>query len=144
MPLKLNVKPGERLFVKGGTIEIASEGTIGIVLNGLVVMVRETDYLPKSDATTPRRQIVWALQEAYINGDTKSFNDALVAAMSQAGTALKGDAAALWAELSVQILENHIYKALTIARKFVLLEEGFADWPSLMIAPPAASASDAA
>lgn len=144
MPLKLNVKPGERLFVQGGTIEIAAEGTIGIVIDGQVVVMRETDYLAQAAAVTPRRQIVWALQEAYLNGDSKSYNDALTAAMSQAGTALKGEAATVWADLSVKIMENHIYKALIAARKLVLLEEGFADWPALVASPDVAAESDAA
>ena len=131
MALKLNVKPGEKLFVAGGTLEIASYGTIAVTVEGRVAIVRETDYLYQDKATSAERKLVWALQEAYIRGDVDAHAEELTRALSELSAASQ-DAKELRAELNASIAAGDVFKALKTARKVVQADEDAEDWPSVI------------
>lgn len=131
MALKLNIKPGEKLFIPGGTIEIAASGTIAIALNGNIAIIREGDYLSQGQTHTPARQMCFALQSVYLSVDGASKIHSYADALRKFKPASE-ESSDLLSELNGHVYEGDIFRALKVCRKIVQLEEGAADWQALV------------
>lgn len=65
MPLKMTLKPGERIIVNGAVLENGGHEAHLVFLNDAAFM-REKDILMEVDALTPASRIYFALQCVYI------------------------------------------------------------------------------
>lgn len=65
MPLKMTLKPGERIIVNGAVLENGGNEAHLVFLNDAAFM-REKDILTEVDALTPASRIYFALQCVYI------------------------------------------------------------------------------
>lgn len=128
MPLRLNVKPGERIFLGTSSFVIDNDGTIGVAFDGTLPLLRETDYIWPKDANTPLRQFYCALQASYLNGRT---DDAALAQSSQALLAT-GFPAVKLAEISLAVLSGELLKALKATRKLLVEQEGAGQWADVV------------
>ena len=69
MPLKIQLKPKERIIINGAVIEGNPDGrTEIIVLNNASVM-RQKHIMQEDDANTPAKRLYFALQMLYIDSD---------------------------------------------------------------------------
>jgi flagellar protein FlbT len=66
MPLKIELKPGERAILNGAVIEGASDGRTEFVVLNRATIMRERHILKEEDANTPVRRLYFALQMLYI------------------------------------------------------------------------------
>lgn len=66
MPLKIELKPGERAILNGAVIEGASDGRTEFVVLNRTSIMRERHILKEEDAQTPVRRLYFALQMMYI------------------------------------------------------------------------------
>jgi flagellar protein FlbT len=64
MPLRIKLRPDERVIVNGALIS-ARQAT-ALVIHNRVSLLRERQILPPALATTPARRIYYALQCAYV------------------------------------------------------------------------------
>ena len=128
MPLRLNVKPGERIFLGTSSFVIDNDGTIGVAFEGTLPLLRETDYIWPRDAHTPLRQFYCALQASYLCGRT---DDAALAQTSQ--TLLSsGFPAERLADISLAVLSGDLLKALKATRKLLIVHEGAQQWADVV------------
>jgi len=122
MPLKIVLKPGERMIIDGAVIcngENRSEFTV----ENRVPLLRQKDILSEKDADTVCRKIYFTIQLMYIGKtDAVALHGAywklvqpLVAAVPSSFTLVD--------HVSEQILAGQYYRALKLARKLMTYEE---------------------
>jgi flagellar protein FlbT len=126
MPLKLTLKPGERVIIAGAVL--TNGPTVAhLQIENRVPLLRGRDILTEADATSPCKRIYLVVQLMYIGGDLTSglaqvywelVRDVLVAAPSTNG---------LISQLSTYILESSFYPALKVAKKLISYEEELMD-----------------
>lgn len=64
MPLKVNLRAGERIIINGALISV--ENSIGLTIHNKVNLMLERQLIRPDDATTPARRIYFAIQNAYV------------------------------------------------------------------------------
>lgn len=122
MPLKLTLKPGERVIVAG--VVLTNGSTIAhLQVENHVPILRQKDILTENEATTPCKRIYLATQLMYIGGGLTSelahvywelVRDVLVAAPSTKD---------LISQISEYIVGLDFYSALKSAKKLISYEE---------------------
>lgn len=122
MPLKLTLKPGERVIIAGAVL---TNGTTvaHLHIENRVPLLRQSDILTEVQATTPCKKIYLAIQLMYI-GDGLSpelaqiywdlVRDVLIAAPSTND---------LISQISAYIVDSSFYPALKLAKKLISYEE---------------------
>ncbi len=68
MPLKLEMKMGDRIIINGAVVEVASPHAKIIVLNQ-AALLRGKEILSEEQAVTPATRVYFALQSAYLFPD---------------------------------------------------------------------------
>ena len=71
MPLKITLKPGERLILAGAAIT-NGKSTSNLLIDNKVPILRQKDILGEKDATSPARRIYFVIQLMYL--DTENVN----------------------------------------------------------------------
>lgn len=126
MPLKITLKPGERVIV-GGAILTNGPTVAHLLVENRVPLLREKDILTEAQATTPCKKIYLVVQLMYIG-------DGLTSELAQLYWDLVRDVLAaapstndLISQISAYIVESSFYPALKIARKLISYEEELMD-----------------
>lgn len=81
MPLKLDLKCGEKMIVNGAVLENVGPNA-KILIHNLATVLREKEILTQEDAATPASRVYFSLQCAYMFDDAreehlKNFNQYL-------------------------------------------------------------------
>jgi flagellar protein FlbT len=76
MPLKLSLKPGEKLVINGAVVENGDRRAT-LVLQNKASVLREKDIMQQADANTPARRIYFPVMMMYLDqGPTgESYNE---------------------------------------------------------------------
>ncbi len=75
MPLKITLKPGERLILAGAAIT-NGKSTANLLIDNKVPILRQKDILGESDAVTPARRIYFVIQLMYLDqGNINLYED---------------------------------------------------------------------
>jgi flagellar protein FlbT len=125
MPLKVELKPGERIIV-GDCLLTNCEQRTRILIEGTTPVLREKDIMTADQATSPAKRIYLAVQLMYTSRDPRAHHDVYFALMRDIVQA----APSTWAHvesINNQILTGNIYKALKEAKKLVLYEQELLD-----------------
>lgn len=122
MPLKISLKPHEKLIIGGAVITNGSSATHFIVENNVPIL-RHADILTEREATSPCRRIYFVIQLMYIEEQRSSelhpiFWE-LVKELLEAAPSMKD----LILLTSQYIVEGKLYKALKQAKKLIMYEE---------------------
>lgn len=64
MPLKVNLRAGERIIINGALI--SADSSIGLTIHNKVTLMLERQLVRPDEATTPARRIYYAIQNAYV------------------------------------------------------------------------------
>lgn len=122
MPLKLTLKPGERIIV-GGAVLTNGSTVATLMVENRVPLLRQKDILTEAQATSPCKKIYLVVQLMYIG-------DGLTAELAQVYWELVRDVLAaapstndLISQISAYILNLDFYPALKIAKKLIYYEE---------------------
>lgn len=75
MALKLNLKPGDRLYMGTSKVLVTGTGYATIIIEGDMPVLRESDAIEPDDVTTIAQRFRYAIQQAYLSGET-GFLDA--------------------------------------------------------------------
>jgi flagellar protein FlbT len=126
MPLKLTLKPGERIIV-GGAVLTNGSTVANLLVENKVPLLRQKDILSEAEATTPCKRVYLVVQLMYIGDGLTTelaslywelIRDILAAAPSTNG---------LISQMSAYIVESDFYPALKIAKKLISYEEELID-----------------
>jgi flagellar biosynthesis repressor protein FlbT len=123
MALKVQLRPGEQLYIGSGKITVQTEQMIDVLVEGHLPVMREKDYLPAELATTEARRIYLTLQSAYLSG---SFDAHREQYLWRVRTLLDNKPSATpWvADINAGLAEGSVYKALKAARRMIQFDEG--------------------
>lgn len=122
MPLKLTLKPHEKVIIGGAVIRNGASACHLCIENNVPVL-RQADILTETLANTPCRRIYMAIQLMYIDEKNSAsihpiYWD-LVKEVSQAAPSTKD----LIAQLNQLVIENKFYQALKQSKKLIQYEE---------------------
>ena len=121
MPLKVELKPGERLMI-GDCLLTNGDQRTRFVVEGSAPILREKDIMTNEQADSPARRIYLAIQLMYLSRDPRQQHDiyfALVRDILQAAPSTGQQIQFI----NNQILTGNLYKALKEARKLIAYEQ---------------------
>ena len=119
MPLKIALKPNEKLYIGGAVISNGDHYSEFTVLNNTTIL-REKDILTTETATSPCRKIYLSIQSMYMD-ESGSLEEhhatywTLVQDVMDAAPSFNP----LLTEVSELILADNYYKALKVANKLI-------------------------
>lgn len=119
MPLKIALKPKEKLYI-GGAVIMNGDNHSGFTVLNSTTILREKDILTEETATSPCRRIYLTVQLMYMDDDenlTEHHKNywSLVKDVIEAAPSFEG----LIADMSELILADNYYKALKLAKKLI-------------------------
>ena len=123
MPLKITLKPGEKMVVSGAVITNGSNHKCDLLINNNAPVLREKDILTEKDATTPCSRIYFTIQLMYIDHEKRKIHvdqywqmvkELLAAAPSITGHIDK---------ISENIINGRYYQALRLAADLIEFEQ---------------------
>ena len=126
MPLKITLKPHERMIV-GGAVITNGNTRCDLLVENKVSILRQKDIIREKDADSPCRKIYFTIQLMYIDEENltehhntywKLVQDIIKAAPSML---------ALIDQISDFILNNKYYQALRLATKLIDYEQEIID-----------------
>lgn len=121
MPLKIELKPGERLII-GNTLITNDKDRVKLFIEGNVPILREKYVLSLKEANTPCKRLYYTLQEMYLAKDPKQKHAEYFSQISDITSA----APSLAVKIDIvnqNILEGDYYSALKNMMKVIEAEE---------------------
>lgn len=122
MPLKINLKPGEKIIIGGAVIK-NGERSATLFIENKVPLLREKDIMKEEDAVTYCSKIYFVIQLMYIDGknmlDYHNIYWRLVRELVEAVPRTTG----IIDQISQNILEENYYQALKLAKKLMEFEK---------------------
>jgi flagellar protein FlbT len=70
MPLKIDLKPGEKFVLNGAVVSVGRDGR-SLLLQNEAVLLREKDVMQEEEANTPARRIYFTIMLMYIDPANK-------------------------------------------------------------------------
>lgn len=123
MPLKVTLKPKERLFINGAVIVNDEESRINLVVVNDVPILREKDILTDESADSPCKRVYLSVQLMYMDqehlADYHKKYWKLAGEVVKAAPSTKG----IIQKISEQILIGQFYKALKLSYKLIQYEK---------------------
>ncbi len=118
MPLKISLKPGEKLYIGGAVVMNGESHSEFSVLNSTTIL-REKDILTEETANSPCRRIYLTIQLMYMDPENLAQHHSnywmLVKDVLEAAPSFEG----LIREISELILDENYYKALKVTKKLI-------------------------
>ena len=121
MALKVELKPGERIFI-GECVITNDDQRTRLLINGAAPVLREKDIMTPERADTPAKRIYLAVQLMYTSRDPRVHHDVYFALIRDIVQA----APSTWPyveSINNHILRGELYKALKQSRKLIAYEE---------------------
>jgi flagellar biosynthesis repressor protein FlbT len=122
MALKVELKPGERIFI-GECVITNDDQRTRLLIKGTAPVLREKDIMTPQLADTPAKRIYLAVQLMYTARDPRVHHDVYFALIRDIVQA----APSTWPlieSINNHILRGELYKALKQSRKLIEYEEG--------------------
>jgi flagellar biosynthesis repressor protein FlbT len=123
MPLKLTLKPNEKVLIGTSVIANGSVKTEFVVLNRVPV-VREKDIITEENADTIAKKLYVTILNMYINPTREKDYHSIYFVLMRQMILIPIDAKAvdLMVDMSQQILAGDHYKALKLCRQLIKFE----------------------
>jgi flagellar protein FlbT len=121
MALKVELKPGERIFI-GECVITNDDQRTRLLINGTAPVLREKDIMTKERADTPAKRIYLAVQLMYTSRDPRVHHEVYFALIRDIVEA----APSTWPHIegiNNHILSGELYKALKQSKKLIEYEE---------------------
>lgn len=138
MPLKMTLKPGERIIVNGAVLENGGGEAHLVFLNDAAFM-REKDILAEVDALTPASRIYFALQCLYIFPARRDHYSNLLTELMADYLGAAPSARDIIERVQLQVSQGEFYHALKTVRALITHEKERLD----NVSTPIESLSDA-
>ena len=121
MPLKVELKPGERIII-GEAVITNGDSRTQLIVEGEAPILREKDILTPTTATSPAKRIYLAVQMMYLNGDIANLQGDYFVLIGDFLKAVPSSLSIIDA-INHQILTGQMYKALKEAKHLLTYEE---------------------
>jgi flagellar biosynthesis repressor protein FlbT len=123
MALKISLKPHEKFVVNGAVITNGDRRS-AFIINNKVSILREKDIMTAEDITTPARRIYFPIMLAYLEPDNgKRYYEEFVQRMTEFMGAIDNpDIKMQCVDVSLCVMQNDYYRALTLCRKLIEYE----------------------
>ena len=122
MPLKVSLKPRERLIL-GGAVVRNGDAAAHLLVENEVPILRERDILTESRADSPCRRIYFAVQLMYVDESNLAEHNRLYWMLVGDLLAAAPSAAKFTDTISALVVEKKYYQALKSARKLIDYEQ---------------------
>jgi flagellar protein FlbT len=126
MPLKLTLKPGERMII-GGAVVTNGTGKTDLFVENNVPLLREKDIMGEKEADTIAKQIYFTIQLMYIDPENLVSHHNAYWHLVQQTIKAAPSTVALIDQISEKIVANNHYQALKLTRKLIALEKEIID-----------------
>jgi flagellar biosynthesis repressor protein FlbT len=123
MPLKLSLKPGERLVLNGAVLTNGDKRA-SLIIQNKACLLREKDIMQPEEAKTPARRIYLPIMMMYLdpeNGE-QYYNDFALRMTEFMGAISNREALATCIEISRDVMGSSFYKALMLCKKLFEFE----------------------
>jgi flagellar protein FlbT len=121
MPLRVELKPGERIII-GQSVITNSDTRTAFLIDGDAPILREKDILTAETANTPVKRIYLCVQMMYLENDIPGYQDLYLGFMKDLMVAVPSFRDQL-ETVSNLILSGALYKALRELRVLMKREE---------------------
>jgi flagellar protein FlbT len=118
MPLRLKLKPGERVILGGAVVRNGSSSTELFVENDTPVL-REPDVLRPGSVRTPCERIYLALQLLYVDSEQPGRYTAAYRLLADEVLAAAPSCAPLLTSIDEHLKQGKLYRALREARRLI-------------------------
>jgi flagellar protein FlbT len=122
MPLKVSLKPRERLIL-GGAVVRNGETAAHLVVENEVPILRERDILSEPHADSPCRRIYFAVQLMYVDERNLAEHQRLYWLLVDDLLAAAPSAVKFTGTISALVVDKKYYQALKSARKLIDYEQ---------------------
>ena len=122
MPLKISLKPRERLIL-GGAVVRNGPAASQLLVENEVPILRERDILSERNADSPCRRIYFAIQLMYVDERNLPEHHHLYWMLMRDLLAAAPSTARLADEMNSLVLERKYYAALKAARQLIDYEQ---------------------
>ncbi len=122
MPLRLDLRPHEKLFL-GGAVLVNGDSRCQLTVLNDVPVLREKDILKEEDANTPCKRIYLAVQLMYMDTANLARYHQYYWEQVRAVIEVAPSTAELIDKLSTAVLDAHYYQALKVARELIRYEQ---------------------
>ena len=123
MPLKITLKPGERMVVGGAVVSNSSLHKCDLLIHNEAPVLREKDILSEGNATTPCSCIYFTIQLMYIDHENRQVHIdkywQQVGELLSVAPALTG----LIDQISENIVNGRYYQALKLGGDLIDYEQ---------------------
>ncbi len=118
MPLKLSLKPGEKLVLNGAVLTNGDKRA-SLIIQNKACLLREKDIMQPEEAKTPARRIYLPIMMMYLdpeNGE-QYYNDFALRMTEFMGAITNRDALTTCIEISREVMGGAYYRALMLCKK---------------------------
>ena len=126
MPLKITLKPNERMIV-GGAVISNGNTRCDLFIENKVPILRQKNIMRERDADSPCRKIYFTIQLMYIDEENLTEHHNTYWRLVQGIIKAAPSMLALIDQISDHILNNKYYQALRLARKLIDYEQEIID-----------------
>lgn len=126
MPLKITLKPNERMIV-GGAVITNGNTRCDLLIDNKVSILRQKNIMSEKDADSPCRKIYFTIQLMYIDEENLIEHHNIYWKLVQDIVKAAPSMLALIDQISEHILNNKYYQALKLARKLIDYEQEVMD-----------------
>jgi flagellar protein FlbT len=121
MPLRVELKPGERIVI-GKSVITNSDTRTAFLIDGDAPILREKDILTAESANTPVKRIYLCVQMMYLEDDIPAYQDLYLGFIKELIEAVPSFRPQI-EEVSNLILSGALYKALRELRALIKRED---------------------
>lgn len=123
MPLKLSLKPNEKIVLNGAVIQNGDRRTTMLLQNKASVL-REKDIMQAEEANTPARRIYFPVMMMYLSGadNAEVYNEFALRMTEFMGAVTQVQALEDCVTISRDVMSGEYYKALSRCRKLMEFE----------------------
>jgi flagellar protein FlbT len=122
MPLKISLKPHEKVFIGGAVVQNDEGHVVFSILNDVPVL-REKDVVTEAEANSPCGRIYLCVQLMYMDPQNLvSYQSSYGALMAEVLNAAPSTQTMI-AEMNAELACGKYYQALKIARKLMQYEQ---------------------
>ena len=122
MPLKLSLKPNERLVINGAVISNGDRRASMVVQNKATIL-REKDIMQPEEVTTPGRHVYFPIMMMYLDGMQDNYIEEFMRRMTELMDVLENpEIKLLCAKISTSVMAGEFYKGLMDCKKLLKYE----------------------
>lgn len=122
VPLRLTLRPGEKLFINGAVV-VNGDGRTDLTLLNEVSILREKDIMTEESANSPCKRVYFLLQLMYIDPPNRAdYLENLRQSVAEIGRAVRS-AVPLLDEIAGQVAQGDYYQAMKHAKKLISYEK---------------------